>query len=269
MEIIHISDLHACQSIEEKEYKEFAEKIIESLSIKKQEIFVVVSGDITNKGNEEGFTKSLNFLRMLNKEFEKKEVKYNYLVCPGNHDMIKNAGDSYFEKLDNFIYKLTDDEKKCFGNSSIIKYETGDYEFFLINTSFKEKIEYGLAPLKELRDNLAKNEKVKILIMHHHVIPVNEKDISTNRNTLELLYLLEEYNFKLLLHGHQHINIETKIGKNSLNILGAGGLFNQTGDNTNNQFNFVKIIENEVLVNCYKYIKDLNKNGKIGHYKKM
>lgn len=102
--LLHLSDLHFDQrtSVDEK-LGPLLEDVVCGLGFKTVE-YLVISGDMTNKGNEEGFEKAREFVAKLIGELGLSALRC--ILVPGNHD-IQDLESSY-----ELSYSPTDKEKE-------------------------------------------------------------------------------------------------------------------------------------------------------------
>lgn len=85
--ILHLSDLHFTKDISPKAKLQWLLQDIrhgDSLGFDSVE-YIVISGDITDKGNEEGFEKAREFVSLLNEELRVSAERC--IFVPGNHDV--------------------------------------------------------------------------------------------------------------------------------------------------------------------------------------
>lgn len=269
MKIIHLSDLH----FNSDAYAVWPHAIVEPLSRlvnseKDQDnnIFLIISGDITTKGDESGFSKALTFLKeVINDRIDKK----NIILCPGNHDI---SATNDFSCFNSFSYSLRGDDVFTFDILKTAAIHFVDTNCFLsLNSSQHMDKKYGLVDIgaiqKILLENKAKinDSDNKIAIVHHHFLGAYNDDISTIRNAYQMLNLLEEFGFNYIFHGHQHMrqaysfnNIKIK-GMSSM--MATGALSNCVGIYTTG--------EGIDCFNDYFYLKDKIRGGVFGEFTKI
>ena len=86
MHLLHISDPHFTAEKYNVEPHKALEGLVELINKKSEgeDLFVLLTGDITSKGNKKGFEKATDFFKSL---FERLKINSkNFIVCPGNHD---------------------------------------------------------------------------------------------------------------------------------------------------------------------------------------
>lgn len=183
--VAFISDTH--------NYYEELDSLISTINSRGPYSFVIVSGDITNLGLLEEFNSSRKFLNRL---------KYPYLVAPGNHDLIAN-GDIIF--------------KKMFG--------PGDFEFSYKNNHFilfdnNNWENSDKAPdLSWLEDKLSSSTgSEKILVAH---VSPDDRDRFTDSEIADMEMMIDQYNVKYFIHGHNHSYNESEFGNAFKITVGA------------------------------------------------
>lgn len=266
MHILHISDLHGCANfITDNDMDNYLEKTKESLeTFNIEKLIVLVSGDLANQGNAETYKNVTKFLNKMKTNFK---YDINFVICPGNHDIVKVPKKECFSEFDNFVYSLSK-KKYSFKKESVTSEKIENINFILLNSCYLGDHKYGFIDIKSLHQKLKSIdiEEEIILILHHHLIPVLRNDISTVRNAFELLVLLENYNIKMILHGHQHMNYSIKIGSKAIDVLGVGSFTTALSENINNQFNFYNIDTVGISKYCGRFIADKMEKGKQGAF---
>jgi 3',5'-cyclic AMP phosphodiesterase CpdA len=184
---------------------------------------MVVSGDVTFKGKSFGYSQALNFFE--NTWLKNNGARNRFISCPGNHDKC-NGG---FDEFDKFLYGIRRDHKFDFSKNSNSILEFDGVVFLALNSSFHLKHEYGLIDLDALKECINKSgiirkPNIKIAVLHHHLIGAQEDDISTIRNSLPLISLLDDLSFDLILHGHRHSQMSIYVGKNKMQVISTRSL---------------------------------------------
>jgi Icc protein len=195
MIIAQISDLHVGPQFIAPAYEQAVKEIREL-----KPDLVVASGDFTENG----------LLREFNLAAEKLEELKDFPIIsvPGNHD---------YRSTGYLIYKEIFGEKQAFqfGNIAISTVGTARPD--------RDEGEVGHRQDQWLSQNLRKNkDKVNIVIMHHHIVPV--PDTGTDRITIvdagDVLRTLFLEKADLVLCGHRHRPWMWKI--NEMTIAHAG-----------------------------------------------
>lgn len=199
----------------------------------------VISGDITSCANPEGFTQAKNLVRDLSNEFLEPISSENFIICPGNHDFVREE-----EELENgeepaFIYDKMDNARsyadfyKSIYNIAPNKYFAMGRKILLSSGYMLEIAALNSLMLQQYLNfqghgylsqnqlnfvaekmgwNDTKNENaIRIVVMHHHYLPTcyTEKINATYASSAvydadRLMNWLVQCNVKLLLHGHKH-----------------------------------------------------------------
>lgn len=185
--------------------------------------YLVCPGDISNKGDTDGFKAGWNFLHKL-----KSEVNANSLLCvPGNHDHQSRPEEHYsvihelkFVKP-SFPTENTQLNTNFWGwywvhqefeNFNIIKLNSSAYHG--LNDEYKHG-RVALETSEQIHEHLKNTEKFKekkfnILLCHHHPIPMDEVDREPDYQVMDggqhLLQQLDSANVGpwLVIHGHKH-----------------------------------------------------------------
>jgi 3',5'-cyclic-AMP phosphodiesterase len=179
MIIAQISDLHLGPQFISSAYDQAVKEI---LALKPD--VAVASGDFT----ENGLLREFN---LANKKLEKLR-EFPIISVAGNHD---------YRSTGYLIYKEIFGEKQTFefGNIAILTVGTARPD--------RDEGEVGHRQDEWLAENLRKNRrKVKIVIMHHHIVPV--PDTGMDRITIvdagDILRTLFIEKANLVLCGHRH-----------------------------------------------------------------
>lgn len=239
IEIVHISDLHYIDpkltddgkyfSINPKNdarTMQYIDQIIDSFileMIEKSPDAVIISGDLTYNGEKTSHLKLSKKLAML------KSKGIEVLVIPGNHDIDneeaidysngeKNKTESvscneFIEIYKDFGYKY--DEARLIGrdkNSLSYMYMISSKQCILmIESSYgKNKNNISnqtLAWIKKMLEIAKENNLSVISVTHQNILAHNKMFIEGYKikNSTKLLNLLSEYNVRLNLSGHMHL----------------------------------------------------------------
>ncbi len=182
MKIIHISDTHIDGGSEFN--GEVLEKVLKEINSGKYDL-LIHSGDVTQSGRLSEYEEAQRF-------FQRLEVPY--VVVPGNHDA-RNGGVQLFE---DYIGPSTgfndfDDAVVIFVNSAIADSNNG--RVGMVKFDFLEEA------LNEFND-----KSIKIIVLHHHTIPIpmagRERNILSNAG--DLLELFINSDVDLIISGHRH-----------------------------------------------------------------
>lgn len=264
MYIIQIADLHIgsadkCLERESVILSKAIEQIKQDIP-QKQKLLISVCGDIIDSKNSSGWEKGIaetrykeaaNLFRLMLQDL-KKEYDVKIQFCLGNHDVthiseflnFANEFDTELtkEKIEDGYFMEWDEIYYIFLNSC----NGGQYEYGCLDYTKVERI------LKGLPEN-----KSKILILHHTVMSMYEKDNSSIRNSAHLLELIQKYNVIGVLHGHIHGREHFLIGQKRCRMIGTGALFSRNNPNVNSQFNIIEV-ESFIFrkISTYIYMAD-------------
>ena len=248
MWLIQIADIHNASKYTMEKMKKISTEmaIVINNHVKENELLVfVICGDIINQGKEHGFEETKDFLNIITSKINSKNIKY--IICPGNHDIVNGLGRKSFKELDKFIFDLSLTSEVSFQKDSVNIVSVNKIDFLIINSSYHFNQNYGKIDLEKLKKvlDISENEE-KVIVLHHHLIPMREGENSTVVNTYEFLKMLEGYKILAILHGHQHMKIEMRMGSDSYQIIGVGSILANIETNYNNQFNLIKIDEKKI-----------------------
>lgn len=262
MEFVHISDPHFGCSDNIFTDEEIVDVLACALSTHDSP-YLVVTGDITYQGNEEGYGTAAKIFKeaFTRSNFNARKL----LVCPGNHD-VRDDGFVLFNRLTN---ELRGDTVFSFKNTnSCCWYLTSDLFCLSINSSYSLAHQFGLVDLEDIRStlSLAKaclfSSSFRVAILHHHILNQFLRDKSVVKNAYELVALLDEFGFNLILHGHQHSIMSMKLGNTPILNLAVGSM-NFSNPGFANGLNVYGFFDEKLKVTRYTYSRDRKSNGKI------
>lgn len=243
--IIQLSDLHFSDKIETASVDDKSEILRpeDSINYTNKALFkdylkkialdeyankcILVTGDLTNKGNIKGLEFASNFLKECAQIL--KIPTCNIIVTPGNHDIIR-CEDSQKQWEDfktytkdfctpfskNTYYEIKDKLLLYPLNSMrLSKVPSSDYKFNFVDRILKrEQYKMEETPIVDegqfnsLEDAVvSSNALIRIAALHHHVIPVygiEAKSFEIIMNAGNLMRMLQREGFSLILHGHKH-----------------------------------------------------------------
>ncbi len=224
--LLHISDPHFGDPKGVLSRLEVKQVLMALLGKIGPDAFAVISGDISFKGQAQGYADARNALFEVFDEAKFRRDRI--IVCPGNHDIVKLAkSTSPFETFDAWSVALRRDKHCTFSNDSCRRLTVTDVEFLLINSAHHGDIEFGLVDLQKMETVLADMDAApiqdlpRIAVLHHHLVPFSREDTSTTRNAHQVLTRLAGYGFSLVLHGHQHALLELGMGAGSMKVHGV------------------------------------------------
>ena len=222
MKIIHLTDPHFGDpkpAFDPHDLSVALNELANSFSDPKT--YLVLSGDVSFKGSSQGYNIAAKF-------FDETWLRHGgarerFLACPGNHDLC----DKKFDAFDAFVYGVRRDQSLVFEKSSSYVIEFDDVVFLCVNSAHHRDHQYGYVDCDALRQKLepiGKTNKRKVAIIHHHIMGVFRDDTSAIRNALQVVSLLDSYNFELLIHGHQHAQADLVVGTNRIKIYSGRSL---------------------------------------------
>ncbi len=228
--IVHISDLHFGNENAVWKPMEMADTLTTFLQGLSSNRYLVISGDVTYRGNIKGYT---DCKQALLKVIDSGAVdRKNIILCPGNHDLCPETNGEKtlkgFRFFDEWSSAVRSDNRLLFSKRSAVMLETDHISFLCVNTSHHFNHEFGLIDVKGIEECIStlalsvSKKKKRVAVAHHHFIPVLEADTSTVRNAYHCLELLIKHDFSLLAHGHQHAMLQMRVDSKNLLISGVG-----------------------------------------------
>ena len=227
MKIVHLSDLHIGGSNFVSEWGDRVIKMVNSIDPQ----ILVITGDLTSNGYVDEYEKASKFLDRF--------VIKNMLVVPGNHDA-GNMGYEIFEEIFKTRFPYFKNDKVLILGIDSSEPDIDDGHIGRENYAF-------------IREKLSVDNKIKILAMHHHLIPIpgtgREKNILVDAG--EVLKLCIELKVDFVLSGHKHLPWIWKLENTNLVTAGTATSRKLKG-RTYPSFNLLEI-EKEYMV-----IKEIN-----------
>jgi Icc protein len=189
---------------------------------------VVVSGDLTDAGYRQEFETAAEYTR----RFQSKNV----MVIPGNHDS-RNVGYLHFERLFGVRYSCIE-----FEEAVIVGVDSSEPD---LNDGRVGREHYEF-----ITDSFAgSGEKLKIFVIHHHLIPIpgtgRERNIIFDAG--DVLALLDELGVDLVLSGHKHVPYSWKLEDMFIVNAGTASTTRLRG-NTRPCYNIIEIEDGRVRV---------------------
>ena len=274
MYLLHISDPHFSTDKYQVEQYQILDGLTELINNKekKEDFFIVLTGDITYGGQEKGFKEASDFFTELFKNVSINSK--NFILCPGNHDYDKCDKNEPFKNFNTFSYSLRKDNEFSFDtlNSNRI-YIKDSICFLSINTTYHAEHNYGkidvdnLLKLLNTKSQEIEESKIRIILCHHHILNLLDKDDSAIKNSYQLFEILKKYNFHFLFHGHQHAKQLFNINGIHVNSI-SSLLETRTVSNLIAYYDIKD--ENNFIKEEYIFLKDeSNSQGKQGSYRKL
>lgn len=231
--ILHISDLHFGSDFgfpQGNSGRVVATKRLEDILASggtEKPAVLVISGDLTTRGEHDGFMNARSFITKL---LDKLDLDVSSLVVvPGNHDILIEdltpTRDYSIEQGYRDFLALVYGSQTNLERVQWIQDAAGvDYVFSLVNSSrprTQAAMDYGYVGTDRsepvLRTAQSVREKstgrvVSSLVLHHHVLPApmlenpeKARPVSLTLDAGELVTLCQRYGVDMILHGHQHL----------------------------------------------------------------
>jgi len=180
MRIAHVSDLHITGS---NFVGKWGENLIKILNEIMPDV-VIITGDLTDDGYEYEYEIVKEYLE---------RIKSKKIVVPGNHDA-RNKGYEIFEEIFETRYPFYEDDKVA-----ILGIDSSEPD---IDDGHIGRENYPL-----IEEKLGGKEKIKILALHHHLIPIpgtgRERNIPIDAG--DALHLCKKLKLDFILSGHKHL----------------------------------------------------------------
>lgn len=283
--IFHISDIHIedRNSTKVKNVSKIADTLKSAVMEKVNAIWIIVSGDIANKGKTDQYSAAYSMFGSIISDIKRKykSISVEFLCVPGNHDVDLSNDEGHQElqkevrngvtrdvilkelkKQKNYgnyakgVHCLDESDKLCYIKE--FQFEKKKINVCLLNTAIFSTLDEdkGLHFLpEEVMEKMERvlNGDINIVVMHHSHHWMNEK----LKNRFE--DLLFRY-CDLVLCGHEH-DIQSRIiekSGNKLIYLSGGELCNQ-GDWRKSEF-YIHIIDaEEMMVDSKQFIWNMQR----------
>jgi 3',5'-cyclic AMP phosphodiesterase CpdA len=189
---------------------------------------VVVSGDLTDAGYRQEFEQAAEYVGRFRCE--------NLMVIPGNHDS-RNVGYIHFERLFGERYSVIE-----FDEAIMVGVDSSEPD---LNDGRLGREHYGF-----IRDSFENaGEKLKIFVVHHHLIPIpgtgRERNIIFDAG--DILELLAGLGVNLVLSGHKHVPYSWRLENMFVVNAGTASTTRLRG-NTRPCYNIIEIENGRVKV---------------------
>jgi 3',5'-cyclic AMP phosphodiesterase CpdA len=225
MKILHITDAHFGNEKPAFELHLLKDAFLEYReSFARDDTYLVVSGDVTFKGQPEGYKEALKFFNEI--WIDSGGARDRFIACPGNHDIC----DKKFEAFDAFVSGIRRDNLLNYSKSTANIVELPGATFLLVNSAAHADAEYGFIDINEMKRKLEieKENRVaenqRIAVVHHNIFGLHKMDTSAIRNSLAFVSLLDEHKFNVILHGHQHAQTVVSVGRNRMELFAGRSL---------------------------------------------
>jgi len=227
MQITHISDLHVSGNYF---VPEWGDKIINKINSINPDI-LIISGDLTDDGHLFEYEKASEFIRRFEVE--------NRIVVPGNHDA-RNDGFKLFEEFFGDRFSTYEDE-----NVFILAMDSSSPD--------TDEGHIGRENYHLIKNMKNRRDKIKIIVLHHHVIPIphtgREQNILVDAG--DVLGHIVDSGVHLVLSGHRHLPWSWKLENTFFVTTGTATSWRLKGRSFPS-FNLIEL--NDTLIN----IKQVN-----------
>ncbi len=181
LNIIHLSDLHLGSNYY---VPDWGKRVFETVNLLAPDL-LIISGDLTTEGHVHEYERILDYLKLFT-------VK-NRLIVPGNHDA-RNEGYMIFEEIFSTRYPSFEDDRLCVLGVDSSQPDIDDGHI-------------GRSNYQLITRQLSDTSRLKIMVMHHHLVPIpgtgRERHIPTDAG--DVLKLCVDLDVRIILSGHKHL----------------------------------------------------------------
>jgi len=241
--IVHISDTHVSKF--GRFMESFLDKAIKEINkLDPKPDAIIHSGDLTDNGV------------LLDYEYAQEKLNLfesRVIIAPGNHDE-RNYGHSLFREL---IGPLDREE------------QVGGMSIFVVNSPEPDRDDGRLGRRRqtflESRLEALPRDRVKIVVFHHHLIPVPHSGRETNvlEDAGDVLDMILSQNVDFVLMGHRHVGRVLKI--NNTILVNAGTVSSiRTRGRLGHSYNIIDVFHDGSIVITERNMdenKDIRKFG--------
>jgi predicted MPP superfamily phosphohydrolase len=225
--------------------------------------YLLICGDICNKGKI--FESSILLIKALQKILNIN--KQRTFICPGNHDIDIKEREISKEYM-NRINELTIPNNCIITETvNLINNKEDNFSLLIANSCFHNNHKFGEIDLEEFKKKIEMaNMSNKILMLHHHILPIDRNDNSHLSNSYGLIKIFDKFGLNYIIHGHRHSELKIKI--NGCKVIGVGALGGEIEKNVNYQVCYINGKNEEHI---YRYFSDLycKKDGTFGEWKEI
>ena len=239
--VLHISDLHFGSDHgfhQGGSVRRDTEPLIRGLrsALPAPPAVVIVSGDLTTRGDSQGLVSARLFLENLAEALGL--PKNAIVIAPGNHDILVDdpnqtrtfENEQLFRDMVHLFYGVPIELERvhCIRGGDGILYLVG-----VVNSSrprSRDTIDYGfvgrdrsepvLRTLGDLQRAHSQESQWRCLVLHHHVLPAplfespeDDRPVSLTLDAGELVSLAQRFDVDAILHGHQHLPFIGQVGR--------------------------------------------------------
>lgn len=222
MRIAHLSDLHIVGGYF---VPEWGEAVVAALAGIKPDI-TVITGDLTSEGHLHEYERAREYVRRLGSPL---------LVVPGNHDS-RNEGYTLFEELFGSRYPFYENDEIVIQGVDSSQPDVDDGHV-------------GRAVYPLISERLRRDDRLRILAMHHHLIPIpgtgRERHIPTDAG--DVLKLCVDLELDFVLSGHKHLPWRWQL-QNTCFLTSGTATSSRLNGRSYPSFNALNIEEDFILV---------------------
>ena len=210
---------------------------------------VILSGDFTWFGTVAEFEKAATFIDELQSVYKLHPSRF--VVCPGNHDIqwadpeagqyapkapvtrARSAAESHYRQFAQNALQLTFPAESLAMGRRFLLSNFMPVDIVAVNSSRLETRHfagYGFVSREQVvaaanamgwTAGAEAGPKLRVLVLHHHVVPVVPQEeifnpdqrYSLTLDAAQLLYTALEYGVDLIVHGHQHQPFSASYGR--------------------------------------------------------
>ena len=284
--ILHLTDLH----IQDVIHKDRVEKLVKSVEFDIKQLsnlFIVLSGDVTNYGRKTEYENAKLFINELLEKIKLCRIllQIEIIVVPGNHDCCFDSEKKTRKSIINDCKKDIIDENDYFIDAMHVQSNFWDFANEITNFKEKNQVAYKYKFRPHLDFNVTfhcyntswlteKHEKQGSLIIpenkflenengeyiisvFHH--PIDWLSANTNRNNKQRFeeHLIKSSN--LVIYGHEHDKGKSKsIIQHKQNVVFCGGKAFDKKELDETGFSFYEIDLKDKSINIKTYNYDNN-----------
>lgn len=255
---------------------------------------LIITGDITSIGQNEGFCIAKEFIADLNRNLTRPLSSENIIFCPGNHDFVRkeeliesrkpeniSENPENFEGFRDFYHSIhnLNPNKYLVCGKKILMSSGRVIEFVALNSlilqQYKDFEGHGFLSQEQLdfaADEMGWKEdsdstSIRIVMMHHHYLPtcLAESVDATRASSVvydaeRLIQWLQKHNIRMLLHGHKHQSFTARICRNldseNAKDIYVIGMGSTGAKNCENKFATIHFNIEDITINLYRIYHD-------------
>jgi len=230
MKIVMISDLHITETFKADDYINLVNRMIKLITNHadlNEQIMLLTSGDIIEKGQPELFVHAKGFFDYLKKELLLHFKHVIFRFVPGNHDLCKAS----LNEFDKFIKQYTENESFKFNIKDTYTEQFCGMNFIYASSVMHKNYKYGKLNWDEIQNNLNNNLN-NIIMAHHSLISENDNGIKETVVRQSSKFFEASFANKSMcyyLHGDTHKELLYPIGNLKI-VIGVSKFFSDIPD---------------------------------------